>query len=176
VDGIRRRHGADRDWEGGCCFWLEGEARASELSASVRTRLLCACFLRRGAALLPVRPPAPSAPSLRLARSYDDEHFDYIVKQGEIFAGRYTVEGAIGKGSFGQARAAVGTSRVSADEGSAHGMVVLGCALCWLEQSSTACALSVSVPLFSRALSRSLSSSLSPSVNFSLSVSVSLAV
>jgi len=33
---------------------------------------------------------------------YDDEHSDYIVRPGEVFADRYTVDQAIGKGSFGQ--------------------------------------------------------------------------
>ena len=33
---------------------------------------------------------------------YDDEHYDYIVKSGELFNERYEVSTVIGKGSFGQ--------------------------------------------------------------------------
>jgi len=33
---------------------------------------------------------------------YDDEHYDYIVKSGELFNDRYEVSTVIGKGSFGQ--------------------------------------------------------------------------
>eukprot|EP00163_Fabomonas_tropica_P030479 TRINITY_DN689_c0_g1_i1.p1 TRINITY_DN689_c0_g1~~TRINITY_DN689_c0_g1_i1.p1 ORF type:complete len:722 (-),score=145.29 TRINITY_DN689_c0_g1_i1:105-2270(-) len=34
---------------------------------------------------------------------YDDEHFDYIVKKGELFYdGRYEISHVVGKGSFGQ--------------------------------------------------------------------------
>lgn len=33
---------------------------------------------------------------------YDDRHYDYIIKQGEIWNERYQIEGLIGKGSFGQ--------------------------------------------------------------------------
>ncbi|XP_063688797.1 dual specificity tyrosine-phosphorylation-regulated kinase 1A-like isoform X1 [Bolinopsis microptera] len=33
---------------------------------------------------------------------YDDKHYDYIIKQGEIWNERYQIEGLIGKGSFGQ--------------------------------------------------------------------------
>lgn len=33
---------------------------------------------------------------------YDDEHYDYIIKSGEVIADRYLVDSAIGKGSFGQ--------------------------------------------------------------------------
>jgi len=33
---------------------------------------------------------------------WDDEHYDYIVTEGEVFNGRYVVSTVIGKGSFGQ--------------------------------------------------------------------------
>ena len=33
---------------------------------------------------------------------WDDEHYDYIVKSGELFNERYEVSTVIGKGSFGQ--------------------------------------------------------------------------
>ena len=36
------------------------------------------------------------------ATGYDDEHYDYIVKSGELFNERYEVSTVIGKGSFGQ--------------------------------------------------------------------------
>ncbi|CAN0076290.1 unnamed protein product, partial [Hapterophycus canaliculatus] len=32
----------------------------------------------------------------------DDENFDYIVHEGEVFQGRYSVRETIGKGSFGK--------------------------------------------------------------------------
>ena len=36
------------------------------------------------------------------ATGYDDKHYDYIVKSGELFNDRYEVSSVIGKGSFGQ--------------------------------------------------------------------------
>ena len=33
---------------------------------------------------------------------YDDENYDYIVRENELFANRYNLHGRIGKGSFGQ--------------------------------------------------------------------------
>ena len=33
---------------------------------------------------------------------WDDENYDYVVKNGELFNDRYTVSTVIGKGSFGQ--------------------------------------------------------------------------
>lgn len=33
---------------------------------------------------------------------WDDENYDYIVTQGELFYGRYKIRERIGKGSFGQ--------------------------------------------------------------------------
>ncbi|XP_071957440.1 dual specificity tyrosine-phosphorylation-regulated kinase 1A-like isoform X2 [Antedon mediterranea] len=33
---------------------------------------------------------------------YDDEHFDYIIRNGEKFLDRYEIDSLIGKGSFGQ--------------------------------------------------------------------------
>ena len=33
---------------------------------------------------------------------WDDENYDYIVTQGEMFYGRYRIKERIGKGSFGQ--------------------------------------------------------------------------
>jgi len=38
----------------------------------------------------------------RLNEGYDDENSDYIVKLGERWDDRYTVNSVIGKGSFGQ--------------------------------------------------------------------------
>eukprot|EP00978_Attheya_sp_CCMP212_P028835 scaffold100615_cov56-Attheya_sp.AAC.1 len=40
---------------------------------------------------------------------WDDEHYDYIVKSGEIFNSRYIIRERIGKGSFGQVVRAVDT-------------------------------------------------------------------
>ena len=40
------------------------------------------------------------APSRR--SGWDDENYDYVVKNGELFNDRYTVSTVIGKGSFGQ--------------------------------------------------------------------------
>ena len=37
---------------------------------------------------------------------YDDENHDYIVTAGEIWIDRYKIDSLIGKGSFGQVRAA----------------------------------------------------------------------
>ena len=36
------------------------------------------------------------------AAGWDDENYDYVVKNGELFNDRYTVSTVIGKGSFGQ--------------------------------------------------------------------------
>ena len=36
-------------------------------------------------------------------KGWDDENYDYIVKNGELFNERYVVSTVIGKGSFGQA-------------------------------------------------------------------------
>lgn len=33
---------------------------------------------------------------------WDDENYDYIITEGELFYGRYRIKGRIGKGSFGQ--------------------------------------------------------------------------
>ncbi len=33
---------------------------------------------------------------------YDDENHDYIVRPGEVWLERYTIDSLIGKGSFGQ--------------------------------------------------------------------------
>ena len=33
---------------------------------------------------------------------WDDENYDYIITQGELFYGRYKIRERIGKGSFGQ--------------------------------------------------------------------------
>jgi len=53
---------------------------------------------------LPRTPPALAltkcAPSRR--SGWDDENYDYVVKNGELFNDRYTVSTVIGKGSFGQ--------------------------------------------------------------------------
>lgn len=35
---------------------------------------------------------------------YDDENHDYIVRAGEVWLERYTIDCLIGKGSFGQVR------------------------------------------------------------------------
>uniref|UniRef100_A0A7S2UJG5 Protein kinase domain-containing protein n=3 Tax=Attheya septentrionalis TaxID=420275 RepID=A0A7S2UJG5_9STRA len=40
---------------------------------------------------------------------WDDEHYDYIIKSGEIFNSRYIIRERIGKGSFGQVVRAVDT-------------------------------------------------------------------
>jgi len=39
-----------------------------------------------------------------LNEGYDDANSDYIVKLGECWDNRYTVDSVIGKGSFGQVR------------------------------------------------------------------------
>ena len=53
---------------------------------------------------LPRTPPALAltkcAPSRR--SGWDDENYDYVVKNGELFNDRYTVSTVIGKGSFGK--------------------------------------------------------------------------
>ena len=53
---------------------------------------------------MPRTPPALAltkcAPSRR--SGWDDENYDYVVKNGELFNDRYTVSTVIGKGSFGQ--------------------------------------------------------------------------
>lgn len=62
------------------------------------------------------RAPLPRCRSLHLKRrakplrgarhfvraGWDDENYDYVVKNGELFNERYTVSTVIGKGSFGQ--------------------------------------------------------------------------
>lgn len=35
---------------------------------------------------------------------YDDDNYDYIVKNGEKWMDRYEIDSLIGKGSFGQVR------------------------------------------------------------------------
>ena len=40
---------------------------------------------------------------------WDDENYDYIVTNGEMFYGRYLIKERIGKGSFGQVVRAVDT-------------------------------------------------------------------
>jgi dual specificity tyrosine-phosphorylation-regulated kinase 1 len=60
-------------------------------------------------------PPPPSSPSSSSSSvssstapvvsyndGFDDANGDYIVRSGEVIAGRYTVKSALGKGSFGQ--------------------------------------------------------------------------
>ena len=49
-----------------------------------------------------VRGRLTRALAITAAAGYDDEHYDYIVKSGEIFNERYEVSTVIGKGSFGQ--------------------------------------------------------------------------
>lgn len=41
---------------------------------------------------------------------YDDDNYDYIVKNGEKWLDRYEIDSLIGKGSFGQVRSAKETS------------------------------------------------------------------
>ena len=52
--------------------------------------------------LIPHPIPSPPRPSPSPGAGYDDEHYDYIVKSGELFNERYEVSTVIGKGSFGQ--------------------------------------------------------------------------
>ena len=67
-------------------------------------------FFNHGAALpLPLGSLARTPPALARPDSahpgfsgWDDENYDYIVKNGELFNDRYTVSTVIGKGSFGQ--------------------------------------------------------------------------
>ena len=53
-------------------------------------------------ALSPCPSPTPLSRRRRFFAGYDDEHYDYIVKSGELFNDRYEVSTVIGKGSFGQ--------------------------------------------------------------------------
>ena len=52
----------------------------------------------------PARPPALALTKCAISRrsGWDDENYDYVVKNGELFNDRYTVSTVIGKGSFGQ--------------------------------------------------------------------------
>jgi len=52
--------------------------------------------------LTPHPTQSPPRPSPSSGAGYDDEHYDYIVKSGELFNERYEVSTVIGKGSFGQ--------------------------------------------------------------------------
>ena len=53
---------------------------------------------------LPRTPPALALTKCAPSRcsGWDDENYDYVVKNGELFNDRYTVSTVIGKGSFGQ--------------------------------------------------------------------------
>lgn len=59
---------------------------------------------RRGAAVcLSGRRLTTDKSARHLVRAgWDDENYDYVVKNGELFNERYTVSTVIGKGSFGQ--------------------------------------------------------------------------
>jgi hypothetical protein len=46
--------------------------------------------------------PKSDAGSTTTNNGWDDEHFDYIITEGEMFYGRYKLKERIGKGSFGQ--------------------------------------------------------------------------
>ena len=46
---------------------------------------------------------------------YDDDNYDYIVKNGEKWLDRYEIDSLIGKGSFGQVRSSPGSSPVKLD-------------------------------------------------------------
>mmetsp|Transcript_59738 Transcript_59738/g.118676 ORF Transcript_59738/g.118676 Transcript_59738/m.118676 type:complete len:449 (-) Transcript_59738:587-1933(-) len=87
-----------------------------------RARTLCSALLLCALALLhppllctlPLHAPAQtlietasvprdrSIAGLSFFAGWDDEHYDYIVKSGELFNDRYEVSTVIGKGSFGQ--------------------------------------------------------------------------
>ena len=53
---------------------------------------------------MPRKSPALALTKLAPSRlsGWDDENYDYVVKNGELFNDRYTVSTVIGKGSFGQ--------------------------------------------------------------------------
>lgn len=50
---------------------------------------------------------------------YDDDNFDYIVKNGEKWMDRYEIDSLIGKGSFGQVWSLTYGHVIYADEGTA---------------------------------------------------------
>ena len=51
---------------------------------------------------------------------YDDDNYDYIVKNGEKWLDRYEIDSLIGKGSFGQVKEGFGLDPLEQQEENGH--------------------------------------------------------